>query len=90
MTRYVPETILTSKDSLANSESENSIVYGHGELNLKEELIESAQNGFNGHYYARFRACCWNGSSYNLSDPHINLRRVSKPDKTFNLVRYHL
>lgn len=89
MTQYVPGKISTSKGSLKNSESENSILYGHGEFNLNEKLIESTHNGFNGHYYAKFRACCWNSSSYNLSDPHINLRRVSKPVKSLNFVKYH-
>ena len=91
MTRYVPEKISTSDGSMANSESENwpPILYGHGEFNLKEQLMESSHNGFNGNYYAKFRACCWNSSSYNLTDPHINLRRVSKPDKIINLVKRH-
>lgn len=91
MTHYVPEKISTSKDSLENAESENgpSILYGHGEFNLKEQLIESSHNGFNGHFHAKFRACCWNGSSFNLTDPYINLRRVSKPDKIINLVKRH-
>ena len=92
LTKYMTEKTSTMQDPTGNSESENlpSILYGHGEFNLKEQLIESSHNGFNGHFHAKFRACCWNGSSFNLTDPYINLRRVSKPNKTFNLVKYHL
>ena len=79
LTKYMTEKTSTMQDPTGNSESENlpSILYGHGEFNLDLELIESG-SGFSGQYYVHFRGCCWNGSAYNLTNPEIQLRKVSK------------
>ena len=80
LTKYMTEKTSTMQDPTGNSESESlpSILYGHGEFNLDSELIESSGSGFSGQYYVHFRGCCWNGSAYNLTNPEIQLRTVSK------------
>ena len=71
-TKYMTEETSTMQDL-------PTILYGHGELNLESELIESSESGkgFNGKYYVKFRGCCWNSSAYNLTNPEIELRTVS-------------
>ena len=71
-TKYMTEKTSTIQDL-------PTILYGHGELNLESELIESSESGkgFNGKYYVKFLGCCWNSSAYNLTNPEIELRTVS-------------
>ena len=81
--KYVIEKISTE-----NSESDSpQILYGHGEFSLTSNLIESSNQGFNGEYNVNFRACCWNNSVYNLTNPEIKLRRVFRINFS-NQVKY--
>ena len=82
-TKYVIEKISTE-----NSESDiPQILYGHGEFSLTSNLIESSNQGFKGEYNVNFRACCWDNSVYNLTNPEIKLRRVFRINLS-NQVKY--
>ena len=82
-TKYVIEKISTE-----NSESDiPQILYGHGEFSLTSNLIDSSNQGFNGEYNVNFRACCWDNSVYNLTNPEIKLRRVFRINLS-NQVKY--
>ena len=81
-TRYKIEKISTE-----NSDSGLSpILYGHGQFSLTSSLKESINQGSHSEYNVNFQACCWKSSSYNLSNPDIDLRKVfRKKVPEFNL-----
>ena len=76
VTRYVIEKISSKSESADNSKSDSpQILYGHGHFSLTSNLFESSNPGFN-EYYVKFQACCWDGWTYNLTNPDIKLRSV--------------